>query len=141
MPICNLFTQHVIYLYGETPLVNCGPQSCFLYIDIQPNQLCLLPAITVLYITANISFHTIQLILCIQQTGEIDNLTESLGAKYFGCVVCRFHVVADAINLFSGAVAKSASNTFRSDSLLLLVRLNLGFLLRENVTPPILRRL
>ena len=27
LPSCNLFTQHVIYLYGETPLVNCGPQS------------------------------------------------------------------------------------------------------------------
>jgi hypothetical protein len=25
LPNCNLFTQHVIYLYGETPLVNCGP--------------------------------------------------------------------------------------------------------------------
>jgi hypothetical protein len=24
-----LFTKHVIYLYGETPLVNCGPRSIF----------------------------------------------------------------------------------------------------------------
>jgi hypothetical protein len=28
----NLFTQHVIYLYGETPLVNCGPRSILLHI-------------------------------------------------------------------------------------------------------------
>jgi hypothetical protein len=28
---CNLFTLHVIYLYGETPLVNCGSQSILLY--------------------------------------------------------------------------------------------------------------
>jgi hypothetical protein len=31
LPNCNLFTQHVIYLYGETPLVNCGPQSILLH--------------------------------------------------------------------------------------------------------------
>jgi hypothetical protein len=30
-PNCNLFTQHVIYLYGETPLVNCGPRSILLH--------------------------------------------------------------------------------------------------------------
>jgi hypothetical protein len=31
-PNYNLFTQHVIYLYGETPLVNCGPRSILLHI-------------------------------------------------------------------------------------------------------------
>jgi hypothetical protein len=31
-PNCNLFTQHAIYLYGETPLVNYGPQSILLHI-------------------------------------------------------------------------------------------------------------
>jgi hypothetical protein len=31
------------------------------------------------------------LILCLQQTSEIDNLTVSWG-KVLGCVVCRFHV-------------------------------------------------
>jgi hypothetical protein len=30
LPNCNLFTQHVIYLYGETSLVNCGPRSILL---------------------------------------------------------------------------------------------------------------
>jgi hypothetical protein len=32
LPNYNLFTQHVIYLYGETPLVNCGPRSILLYL-------------------------------------------------------------------------------------------------------------
>jgi hypothetical protein len=32
LPNCNLFTQHVIYLYRETHLVNCGSQSILLYI-------------------------------------------------------------------------------------------------------------
>jgi hypothetical protein len=27
LPNCNLFTQHVIYLYGEIPLVSYGPRS------------------------------------------------------------------------------------------------------------------
>ena len=32
LPNCNLFTQHVIYLIGETPLVNCGPRSILLHL-------------------------------------------------------------------------------------------------------------
>jgi hypothetical protein len=32
LPNCNLFTQHVIYLYGETPLVNYGPRFILLYL-------------------------------------------------------------------------------------------------------------
>jgi hypothetical protein len=32
LPNYNLFTQHIIYLYGETPLVNCGPRSILLHI-------------------------------------------------------------------------------------------------------------
>jgi hypothetical protein len=31
LPNYNLFTQHVIYLYGETPLMNCGPRSILLH--------------------------------------------------------------------------------------------------------------
>jgi hypothetical protein len=31
LPNCNFFTQHVIYLYGETPLVNYGPRSIILH--------------------------------------------------------------------------------------------------------------
>jgi hypothetical protein len=41
-----------------------------------------------------IFYHTIYLILCLQQTGEIDNLTVSWGKV--GCVVCKFYVVAGA---------------------------------------------
>jgi hypothetical protein len=32
LPNCNLFTLHVIYLFGETPLVNCGPRSILLHL-------------------------------------------------------------------------------------------------------------
>jgi hypothetical protein len=71
--------------------VNYGPRSKFFYI-----------AITVYYFTYLFTFlqtitfyHSIRLILCSQQTGEIDNLTVSWD-KVLGCVVCRFHVAAGA---------------------------------------------
>ena len=88
LPNCNLFTQHVIYLMGETPLVNCGPRS-ILYIWIQST------ANSVLYCSSqtNIIFHTIRLILCFQQAGEIDTLTVTLGQSTL-IVLCRFHVGA-----------------------------------------------
>ena len=62
--------------YGETPLVNCGPQSFFSTLINHPHQTLF---IYCNYCSAKISFHTIRLILCFHQTGEIDNLTQSLG--------------------------------------------------------------
>jgi hypothetical protein len=53
--------------YGETPLVNYGPRSYFLYIAMT----CLL------YSHITIAFHLIRSFLCLQQTGEIDNLIVS----------------------------------------------------------------
>jgi hypothetical protein len=61
-------------------------------------------------------YHSIRLILCLQQTGEIDNLTISW-RKVLGCVVCRFHVATGAklhpgrgaIYKLSGVVVKLAS--------------------------------
>jgi hypothetical protein len=32
LPNYNLVTQHVTYLYGETPLVNCGPRCILLHL-------------------------------------------------------------------------------------------------------------
>jgi hypothetical protein len=61
----------------------------FLYITI--TVLLLLALFTFLQVTT--FYHSIHLILCSQQTGEIDNLTVSWG-KVLGCVVCRFHVAA-----------------------------------------------
>jgi hypothetical protein len=67
-----------------------------------------------------IFYHSIRLILCLQQIGEIDNLTVSWG-KVLGCVVSRFHVAAGAklcpgrgaIYKLSRAVAKLASINLR----------------------------
>jgi hypothetical protein len=87
-PNCNLFTQHVIYLFGETPLVNYGPRSILLHL-----YYCLLQTLFTFhkhYFSSpqtNIFFHTIRLILCFQQTSEIDNLTVSWGKVVWLCCV------------------------------------------------------
>jgi hypothetical protein len=103
--------------------------------------------ITVFHLLASLTFlqttifyHLIRLILCLQQTGEIDNLTVSLG-KVLGCVVCRFHIVAgaklrlgrSAIYKLSRAVAKIASINLRKLVLSPAGSLNLDFKLREDL--------
>jgi hypothetical protein len=88
LPNYNLFTQHVIYLYEETPLVNYGPRSILLHLYYH-----LLQAMFTFhkhYFTSpqiNTFFHIICLILCYQQTGEIDNLTVSWGKVFWLCCV------------------------------------------------------
>jgi hypothetical protein len=87
-----------------------------------------------------IFYHTVHLILCLQQTGEIDNLTVSWG-RVLGCVVCRFYVAAGAklrprrgaIYKLSGAVTKLASINLRKLVLSHTGSINLGFLLREDL--------
>jgi hypothetical protein len=82
LPNCNLFTQHVIYLYGETPLVNCRPWSILLHSSYR----LLLHALFT-FLQTNIFFQTVCLILCLQQAGEIDNLTASWGKVLWLCSV------------------------------------------------------
>jgi hypothetical protein len=99
-------TQHVINLYGETPLVNCGPQSILLHIYYR------FLSTSIIYFLAN------KHLLPHNTFNPLLRLTTSLqvGDKYFGCVVCRFHVAAGAkatpqtgaINKFSQAIAKAS---------------------------------
>jgi hypothetical protein len=134
LPNCNLFIQHVIYLYGETPLVNYGPWSILLYLYYH-----LLQALFTFrkhYITSpqtNISFHTIRLILCFQQTGEIDNLTISWGKVVWLCSVqvprCCWRRSNHAPDCFLVPVSNNLQKWFLSPT----GRLNLGFILRENL--------
>jgi hypothetical protein len=75
-------------------------------------------AITVYYLLVLFTFlqttmfyHSICSILCLQQTGEIDNLTVSWD-KVLGCVVWRFHVVASVklhTKKLSGAIFRSVA--------------------------------
>jgi hypothetical protein len=82
----------------------------------------------------------VRLILCLQQTGDIDNLIVSWG-KVLGCVVYRFHVAAGtklrpkrgAIYKLSGAITKLASINLRKLVLSPTGSINLGFILREDL--------
>jgi hypothetical protein len=74
----------MLYLsYGETPLVNYGPRSNFLYI------------VTLFYFTRTVYFtckllsnyHSIRSYLCLQRTGEIDTLIVSWGQSICLCCV------------------------------------------------------
>jgi hypothetical protein len=75
-------------------------------------------AITVLHLIALFTFlqtitfyHSIRLILCLQQIGEIDNLIVSWG-KVLGCVVCRFHVATSEklhADKYPGAIVQSVT--------------------------------
>jgi hypothetical protein len=75
-------------------------------------------AITVLLLLALFAFlqtitfyHSICLIPCLQQIGEIDNLIVSWD-KVLGCVVCRFHVAAGEklhADKTSGAIVQSVA--------------------------------
>jgi hypothetical protein len=84
LPKC-VFTQHVIYLYGETPLVNCGPWSILLPILLSTANTVYFLQLLFTY-CKQISSST-RLILCYQQTGEIDNLTVSWGKVSWLCCV------------------------------------------------------
>jgi hypothetical protein len=108
----------------------------FLYIIIIVYHLLVL--FTLLQTT--IFYHSICLILCSQQIGEIDNHTVSWD-KVLGCVVCRFHIAAGAklhpgqgaIHTLSGAVAKLASINLWKLVLSPTGSINLGFILMEDL--------
>jgi hypothetical protein len=87
LPNYNLFTQLVISLWRETSSELWTPVH---YLHLYYHLLQALFTFRKFYFTApqtNISFHTIRLILCFQQTGEIDNLTVSWGKVVWLCCV------------------------------------------------------
>jgi hypothetical protein len=92
------------------------------------------------FLQTTIFYHSIRLIRCSSQTGEIENLTISWD-KVLGCVVCRFHVAAGAklrpgqgaIHTLSGAIAKLASINLQKLVLAPTSSINLGLILREDL--------
>jgi hypothetical protein len=85
-------------------------------------------------------YHLIHLILCLQETSEIDNFIISWG-KELGCPMCRFHIAAGAklrpgrgaIYKLSRAIAKLANFNLRKLVLSPTGSINLGFILREDL--------
>jgi hypothetical protein len=62
--------------------VNYGPRSILLHLYYR-----LLSTSIIYFLQTNIFYHMIRLILCLQQTGEIDNLTASWGKVLWLCCV------------------------------------------------------
>jgi hypothetical protein len=75
---------NMLYLsYGETPPVNYGPRSNFLYVVTPFTLLALFTLLAIL-----LSFYrSIRSFLCLQQTGEIDNLIVSSEKSICLCCV------------------------------------------------------
>jgi hypothetical protein len=122
----------MLYLYGETPLVNYGPRNILLHLYYNLLQsLFTFCKYYFISLQANISFHTIRLILCFQQTSEMDNLTASWGKVAWLCCVqvphcCwRWHCT---INCLLAPTSNNLQKWFLSPT----GRLNFGFILREN---------
>jgi hypothetical protein len=78
----------MLFLYGETTLVNCWPWSILLHILLSTaSTIYFLQALFIYLLQTNILFHTICLILYFQQNSEIDNLTASWGKVFWLCCV------------------------------------------------------
>jgi hypothetical protein len=116
LPNCNLFTQHVISLWRDTSSEMWTPVHSFTFIlPSTPSTVYFMQALFTLPQT-NIYFHTIHLILCYQQTSEIDNLTASWGKVVWLCCVqvprCYWRR-SHTPDCFLAPLPKSASNNLR----------------------------
>jgi hypothetical protein len=137
LPNCNLFTQHVIYLYGETPLVNCGPRSIFyIYITIYCKY-CLLSA-SITYFTANkyiFPHHTFNPLLSANQW---DWQPHCKLERSILVVLCAGSTLLLApkprTRPFLAPLPKSASNNLRKWFLSPTGRLNLGIITGGKLT-------
>jgi hypothetical protein len=80
LPNCNLFTQQVISLWRDTSSELWTPVHSFIYIlPSTASIVYFLQALFIYLLQTNILFRMIRLILCFQQTSEIDNLSASWG--------------------------------------------------------------
>jgi hypothetical protein len=131
LPNFNLFIQHVIYLYGKTPLVNCGPQSILLHIYYHLLQAPFTFRKHYL-LTANKHLFPHDTFNPLFSANQWDCPTSlQVGTKYLGCVVCRFHVAAGA---GSAPCQKLISNNLQKWFLSPTGRLNFGFITEGKLT-------
>jgi hypothetical protein len=116
--------------------VNYGPRSILLH-----SYYRLLLHTLFTFSQTTIFYHTIHLILCLQQTGEIDNLTASWGKVLWLCCVqvprccwCKaMPQIRRHIYILSGGVAKPGSINLRKLLLSPTSLINLGFILRGDL--------
>ena len=127
LPICNLFTQHVIYLHGETPLVNYGSRSCISFIAKQQSINTLFIYCSLLYYKHCFPYHTFNPLWSAKPVGLTTSLFSWGKVSFMLCAGSTLPTTASptatASNSFLAPLLRNyKSNTFRSDSLLLLVR-------------------
>jgi hypothetical protein len=114
--------------------VNCGPWSYFLYIAIT----CLLYSHCLFYSHTITIFHSIRSFLCLQQTGEIDNLIVSWERSiWLYCVQvprCSWERKAWTRRLINcPELSQASKHHLQSFGFFPFGSINLGFLLRENL--------
>ena len=124
LPDCNLFTQHAIYLMGETPLVNCGPRSFLLYWNTN-----LLQYLFFTVFLQTIIFHTIRLILCYSKPVRLTTSLFRWGKVLWLC--CAGSTLAPE----SLVLRRTTSRRHQPSTCFLAPpgSINLGFFLRENL--------
>src|SRR5215203_4936832 len=122
LPNCNLFTQHAVYLMGETPLVNCGPRSYSLH-RIQST------AILFYCFLQTIIFHTIRLILFYSKPVRLTTSLFRWGKVL--CLCCAGSTLAPE----SLVLRRTTSRRHQPSTCFLAPpgSINLGFFLRENL--------
>jgi hypothetical protein len=116
--------------------VNCGPRSNFLYIALLFYYyfFCLLSCILLFF------YHSIRLILCLQQTGEIDNLIVSWEQSTYLCCA-GFTLLLGENTPTSSCIwhpcpecHEASRHHLLKFGFLLLVRFNLGFIIKGRLT-------
>src|SRR3954471_23146149 len=93
LPCWNLFTQHAMFVYLKENT------SSELWTPVQSLPLIHLPLLLFTFLQTTITFHTIQLILCFQQTSEIENLTVHWG-KVLSLCCAGFQLLATPLSRF-----------------------------------------
>ena len=117
--ICS---PNMLFLMGETPLVNCGPRSILLH-RIQST------AILVVLFSANIIIHTIHLILCYSKPVRLTTSLFRWGKVLWLC--CAGSTLAPE----SLVLRRTTSRRHQPSTCFLAPTgsINLGFILRENL--------
>ena len=117
LPCCNLF-NHRVYLLE---IVICGPRSYFptLFTTV---LIAFHHHLLARHISLSSYFTSAHLILCVQQAGEIDNLSVSLGQSSLFVIVCRSTSTRQATTLFLALLIPSKPSPSPTGSITLVLK-------------------
>ena len=136
LPICNLFTQHVIYLHGETPLVNYGSRSCISFIAKQQPINTLFISCSLLYCKHCFPHHTFNPLWSAKPVGLTTSLFSWGKVSFVLCAGFTLPIsyLPQQLPAVSGAVVEERQMQHLQKRLPSPPgSINLGFILRENL--------